>query len=161
MKESWLDPVTEKDVENYLNDRYTANLYGVETNHLLNYKIYFIYDNGKKAGVNAQLIVQDDWDVDEKIINFNEYCSSETNLETIFYFSNWAEMIRTKNEGRKINGKTYDEARLDFIEELANEYYANEHKKIDVQKSDCLKTIKARRKTLLKELEKKGEKNKS
>lgn len=159
MKESWLDPVTEKDVENYLNDRYTANLYGVETNHLLNYKIHFIYDNGKKAGVNTELVVQDDWDVDEKRINFNEYCSDETNLGTIFYFSNWAEMIRTKNEGRKINGKTYDEARLDFIEELVNEYYANEHKKLENQKADYIKNINARRKTLLKELEKEGEKN--
>ena len=159
MKESWLDPVTEKDVENYLKDRYTANLYGVETNHLLNYKIYFIDDNGKKAGVNTELVVQDDWDVDEKIINFNEYCSDETNLGTIFYFSNWAEMIRTKNEGRKIAGKTYDEARLDFIEELVNEYYANEHKKLDVQKNNYLNTINARRKTLLKELEKESEKN--
>ena len=159
MKESWLDPVTEKDVENYLNDRYTANMYGNDINSLLNYKIYFIYDKGKKAGVNTDLIVQDDWDVDHKSINFNEYCSDETTLDTIFYFSNWVEMIRTKNEGRKINGKTYDEARLDFIEELVNEYYANEHKKLEKQKADYIKNINARRKTLLKELEKEGEKN--
>ena len=147
-KESWLDPVKDKDIEEYLRKRYSHEIHGNVINNLHYYDFKFVFENGKKAKVNFDLQIDDDWDRDDLYPVFDEFGDIDTKVDNLFNENFWVEMIRELNKDRVIDGKTYDQARLDHIEKQIIYHFNAEQRKLNERKILMLQKVDKVRKEL-------------
>lgn len=148
MNQNWLDRVTKEDIEKYLNKLYSFEAYGQIINNLESADIDIKNKANGNVNVEISLMVHDDYDIDECFLHFNEYIDKSKDISYILDYSGWAELVRSKNIGRTINGKTYDEARLDYLEKYINNYFMNRQKSLERKKQQYIEKLKKMRNEL-------------
>ena len=140
MKESWLDVLNWDIIDVYLIERFS----GGRTPTLYSFKDEYVVDNdGTRIGLKLYLEIIEDFNDCFKIENYDAFGRTDlANIDNIFHESLWVEMMRELNHGRIINGKTYDEARIESIEQKINAYFKKENQKLDKNKANMLKKLK-------------------
>lgn len=139
-KESWLDPLTNEDIKNYLDNKYSYFYNGTILYHLIDYAVNFVdNDQGKRTGVNIYVEYVDDYDNVKDCYTCGEFLDNERDVQYLLNNNSWAMLIDQKNEGRKIDGKTYQQARIEFLKTRIENHYDMQHKLLNKEKEELLK----------------------
>ena len=140
MKESWLDVLDWDILDVYLIERFS----GKRSSVLYSFKDEYVMDKtGKRTGLKLYLEIIKDYDSYLTTETYDAFGRTDLdNIDNIFRENLWIEMMRELNKGKIINGQTYDEARLESIEQKINTYYKKEYQKLDVNKTNMLNKLK-------------------
>lgn len=139
--ESWIDPITPQDIEQMLKDRYNYDYNGVPIECLLDWSC-----NIGKYRVDIYYKYREDYDEFEEVISCNEFNGGSVSIEDKMKSNMWTQLLERKNQGRLINGKTYVQARAEWLEKQIEEYFQFQHDKLEKQKENLLYQVEKMKK---------------
>lgn len=141
MKQNWLDKITKEDVEKFLRQRFAVVFDDKVIDNLESSIIDLSNKSNGKIDVEFSLHVHPDYDPDECYMELDEFREVDDYISLLFEQERWADIVREKNLGRTINGKTYDEARFEYMEDFINNYFAEHQEDDRHNKADYLQKL--------------------
>ena len=151
-KESWLDGVTPQDIEQMLKRQYNFYYNGEYIERLKDW-----YCNIGPDRVDIYVKYQEDWEEYEESLIYTEFNDGSIDIKDKLKLSLWIELLEKKNKGRKINGKTYTQARAEWLENQIEEHYQAQYKKINREKEELLFKVKKIKEKEIENFEELGE----
>lgn len=141
MKENWLDKITEEDVEKFLKQRFAVVFEDRVIDNLESSQIDL--SNKAKGEINVEftLHVHPDYDPDDCFMKLDEFREVDKYLFTLFSKDYWTDIVREKNIGRTIDGKTFDEARIEYMEKVINSADEEDLEELDQDKDFYLQKL--------------------
>lgn len=141
MKQNWLDNITIEDVERFLKQRFLVVFEDRVFDNLESSEIDLSNKANGEIIVEFTLHVHPDYDPDDCYMKLDEFREVDKYLFTLFSKDDWTDIVREKNIGRTIDGKTFDEARFEYMEKVINDASEEDLEELEHDKAFYLQKL--------------------